>query len=214
MKKINVLIVDDHILVANGLKNLLDSYDLFSIVGVVTKSSEVLSAIKKLSPEVVLMDINMPGENGIVCTKQIKKRFPTTKVAILSMHHEEQYVIQASLANADGYLLKNTEIDELVQGIVKISKGEFYYCSSIPKDLIQKIEKNEIDYNQPGSELTKREIQVIQAISLGLNNKEISERLYISDRTVNTHRTNIMHKMQVKNAVELVVKALEYKIIS
>jgi hypothetical protein len=194
MKKISVLIVDDHILVANGLKNLLDSFGLFSIVGIISKSSDVLSSIKKLSPNVVLMDINMPGENGIVCARNIKKIFPLTKVAILSMHHEEQYVIQASLANVDGYFLKNTEIEELVSGIVKIANGDRYYCSSISDDYL--VEKIEI--YQPSSELTERGTQDIHPISLGLNNKEIYERLLINDRTVNTHRTNIMQKCRFK----------------
>jgi len=194
MKKISVLIVDDHILVANGLKNLLDSFGLFSIVGIISKSSDVLSSIKKLSPNVVLMDINMPGENGIVCARNIKKIFPLTKVAILSMHHEEQYVIQASLANVDGYFLKNTEIEELVSGIEKIANGDRYYCSSISDDYL--VEKIEI--YQPSSELTERGTQDIHPISLGLNNKEIYERLLINDRTVNTHRTNIMQKCRFK----------------
>jgi len=194
MKKISDLIVDDHILVANGLKNLLDSFGLFSIVGIISKSSDVLSSIKKLSPNVVLMDINMPGENAIVCARNIKKRFPLTKVAILSMHHEEQYVIQASLANVDGYFLKNTEIEELVSGIEKIANGDRYYCSSISDDYL--VEKIEI--YQPSSELTERGTQDIHPISLGLNNKEIYEHLLINDRTVNTHRTNIMQKCRFK----------------
>ena len=161
------------------------------------------------------MDINMPIMNGLDCIKEIKQHPLKTKIICLTMHHEEIYVLKALKAGANGYILKDTEIKELVAAIEKVyHSDDFYYCEKLDLDIKKKINNPSLLSNfDENFNLTSRELEVIKLLAQGLNNKEISEKLFISDRTVNTHRTNIMFKMNVKNVVELVVKALDLKLI-
>lgn len=211
----NILIVDDHTLVINGFKTILTNFPQIKIVGEALNGVEALKLIETLNPNIVLLDINMPEMNGIECLKEIKRLYPTTKVIILSMHHEEIYVLKAVKNNVDGYLMKNCEIEELISAIELVGKGEKYISKKISLETLKKATNPTYVSNfNENFNLSTREIEIIKALSEGLTNKEISEKLFISDRTVNTHRTNIMFKMQVKNSVELVVKALEQKIIT
>ena len=163
----------------------------------------------------VLMDINMPDETGIESARKIVKLHPGTKIIMLTMHNDEQYILKALSVGAKGYIMKNCELDELVQAIEEVNKGNEFFSKNIDQQIIQSIKEkiNEQGQELEHTELTKREIQIIKAISEGWSNKQISDKLYISDRTVNTHRTNIMAKMKVKNSVELVVKALRENLI-
>ncbi len=214
MDKIKIALVDDHVMVTKGFRNLLSKKAKFEIVGEASNAEEAKDLVHDMHPDVVLMDINMPGDTGITCTKDIKKSSPKTKVIMLTMHHEEQYIHKALAAGADGYVLKNSDVTELIEAIETVHQGNDFFSSTISKAAIEEIKRKVANLEEHFSrELTKREIQIIRAISEGLNNKQISERLYISDRTVNTHRTNIMQKMNVKNSVELVVKAMREKLI-
>jgi two-component system nitrate/nitrite response regulator NarL len=214
MEKIKIILVDDHIMVIKGFKNLLIKNEKFDIVGTATNIEQALELVEKERPNIVLMDINMGEQSGIDCTSKILDRFPDTKVIMLTMHHEDQYIQKALSVGAVGYILKNSDIEELNEGIENVYNGGNFFSRIIREEtinkILQKIENAEEFYVR---ELTNREIQIIQAISEGLNNKQIAKRLHISDRTVNSHRTNIMHKMNVKNSVELVVKAIREKII-
>ena len=215
MDKIKIVLVDDHSLVLSGFKNILSKVPNFELVGEINNGEDAIQMILALKPDVVLMDINMPIMNGIDCIKEVKQHNLNTKIICLTMHHEEIYVLKAIKAGADGYILKDTEIDELVSAIEHVhNSNSFYYCQKLDMSIKKKINNPLFisDFDEKFN-LTTREIEVIKALSLGLNNKEISEKLFISDRTVNTHRTNIMFKMQVKNVVELVVKALDLKFI-
>ena len=213
--KIKIVLVDDHALVMKGFTNLLSKKGDFKIVGEATSSIEALEIVKKQKPDVVLMDINMPDETGIESARKIVKLHPGTKIIMLTMHNDEQYILKALSVGAKGYIMKNCELDELVQAIEEVNKGNEFFSKNIDQQIIQSIKEkiNEQGQELEHTELTKREIQIIKAISEGLSNKQISDKLYISDRTVNTHRTNIMAKMKVKNSVELVVKALRENLI-
>lgn len=214
MQKIKILLVDDHNLLVYSLSSMLKTDERFEIVGMASNGLEAIKIFENTNPDVILMDINMPEMNGIETTKKIKESNSTSKVIMLTTHHEEAYILKSDLVGADGYLFKNCDMDELFEAIVIVNQGEKYYSKKISPDLISKILKR--NYTQEElieNELTKREIEIIKAISEGLNNKEISEKLFISDRTVNTHRTNIMNKLNAKNSVDLVVKAIEKKII-
>lgn len=214
MKKIKIALVDDHIMVTKGFKNLLSKNEKFEIIGTASTTDEALLLVERELPDIVLMDINMGEKSGIDCSAEIIDKYPETKIIMLTMHHEEQYIQKALSVGAVGYILKNSDIEELNEGIENVYNGGNYFSKIIREEtinkILQKIENEEDFYVR---ELTKREIQIIKAISEGLNNKQIAKRLYISDRTVNSHRTNIMHKMNVKNSVELVVKAIREKII-
>jgi DNA-binding NarL/FixJ family response regulator len=215
MGKIKLLLVDDHVMVLKGFHNLLSKNEKFEIVGTAKTTEEAIKFTKVTSPDIILMDINMGDESGIDCTKEILTDNPNTKIIMLTMHHDEQYIQKSLSAGAVGYILKNSDIEELNEGIENVYHGGNYFSKIIRVDkinqILQKIEQDESFFIR---ELTKREIQIIKLISEGLNNKEIAKELHISDRTVNSHRTNIMHKMHVKNSVELVAKALRDKIIS
>lgn len=211
--KIKILLVDDHTLMMYGLRNLIEHNKKFQIVGEAVNGYEAIELFNKLHPDVVMMDISMPELDGIEATKKIKKK-KNAKVIIMSSFDDEKSLIQADMAGADGYLFKNCDRGELYEAITNVVSGQKYYSSAIPQSLIEKIiGKKYLAKVKPEKELTKREIEIIKAIAEGLSNKEISKKLFISDRTVNTHRTNIIMKLDVKNSVELVAKAIRNKII-
>ncbi len=208
-----IILVDDHNLMMFGLRNILGTVPEFEVVGEATNGLEAIELFSKISADVILMDINMPELNGIETTKKIKAINEDIKIIMLTTHDEEQYVLKADMAGADGYLFKNCEKEELIEAIESVHNGVKYYAKSISKDIIEKIQQKSYIKDILDSEITKREIDIIKAIAEGLNNKEIAAKLFISDRTVNTHRTNIMQKLNAKNSVDIVVKALEKKLI-
>ena len=213
--KIKIVLVDDHALVMKGFTNLLAKNADFKIVGEATSSLEALDIVKKQKPNIVLMDINMPNETGIECARKIVKSYPESKIIMLTMHNDEQYILKALSVGAKGYVMKNCEFEELMQAISEVNAGNEYFSKGIDPTTIDEIKQKLSENSKEAefTELTKREIQIIKAISQGWSNKEISDKLFISDRTVNTHRTNIMAKMKVKNSVELAVKALRENLI-
>lgn len=214
MKKIKILLADDHNLVMYGVDKILSGYEEFEVVGEAITGAEAVVLYEELAPDVILMDISMPELNGLEATKKIKAINSDVKIIILTTHADEQYMIRADMAGADGYLFKNCDKDELYESIYSVMKDVNYYSKVISADLVAKIRsKSYLKDLKIENEITKREVEIIKAISEGLSNKQISEKLFISDRTVNTHRTNIMLKLNVKNSVELVVKALEKKLI-
>jgi two-component system, NarL family, response regulator DegU len=215
MEKIKLVIVDDHSLIINGYKNIFSNFPNLEIIGETNNGKDAITLIQSVSPDIVLMDINLPFKNGIDCVKELKQLDCTSKFIFITMHHEEIYVLKAVKAGASGYILKDTEIEELISLIERIHYTDtFHYSDKLNIDIKKKLNNPSLfsEFDEKFN-LTSREIDVIKLLSLGLNNKEISEKLFISDRTVNTHRTNIMFKMNTKNAVELVVKALELKLI-
>ncbi|MCX6180813.1 MAG: response regulator transcription factor [Bacteroidetes bacterium] len=212
--KIRVVLADDHLLVMEGFRDLLSKAPNIEIVGEAADGEQAVFLSINRKPDILLMDINMPVLDGINATERITKSNKAIKIVMLSMHHEERYIIMADQAGAAGYLLKNIDKEELLHAIEMIQAGNKYYSKAIPEELVQRVltKKYQVEGNQK-ADLTSREIEILKEIAKGLTNKEIGDKLFISDRTVNAHRTNIMAKLQAKNAVELVVKAMEMKII-
>jgi DNA-binding NarL/FixJ family response regulator len=212
--KIKVVLADDHLLVMEGFRDLLNKAPNIEIVGEAADGEQAVFLATNRKPNVVLMDINMPVLDGISAAHRITKANKEVKVVMLSMHHEDRYIIMADQAGASGYLLKNIDKEELLHALEMVASGEVYYSKAIPESLVKRVVSKQ--YQSEGNyrnDLTTREIEILREISKGLTNKEIGDKLFISDRTVNAHRTNIMAKLQAKNAVELVVKAMEMKII-
>jgi two-component system, NarL family, response regulator DegU len=215
MKTIKVVLVDDHGIVRNGIKSTLSDAKNIKVIGEASNGLEAIEVVKKLLPDVVVIDITMPEMNGIEATEIIQKKFPSVKCLILSMHDKEEYVFKSIEAGALGYLLKDTSKEEFIQAINTVAKGEKHYSTSISNVLVSgylhKVK------NQPSEEseslLTKREKGILKLIVNGHNNREIADQLDISIRTIEVHRANIMKKLHVKNAVELVKVALEEKIV-
>lgn len=220
MSSIQIVLADDHRIVRDGIRSLLESSDSIKVVGEATNGEEAIDLVKKMNPDLLIMDISMPKINGIEAAAMLNKNTQNkTKVLILSMHDQEEYILQALDAGASGYLLKDTEKEELIQAIQKIVSGDKYYGTSISQKMMEAYVnrrsggKAHLHTNYDAIELTKREREILKNIVDGLSNKEIANKLFISPRTVDTHRANIMEKLSVKNTAELVKIALEKKIV-
>jgi DNA-binding NarL/FixJ family response regulator len=216
MKVIKILLADDHTVVRNGIKSMLSDAKNLKVIGEASNGLEAVEAVKKLQPDVVIMDISMPEMNGIDAVTAIHKKYPDVHNMILSMHDKEEYIFKSLEAGALGYLLKDTSKEEFVKAIETIAKGEKYFNTAISNILVtgylHKI-KNPQPSGDADSILTKREKGILKLIVDGLNNRQIADKLDISIRTIEVHRANIMKKLNVKNAVELVKVALEEKIV-
>lgn len=220
MEKINILLVDDHTIVRDGIKATLKDQTNFVIVGEAVNGLEAIESVKQLNPDVVIMDITMPEMNGIDAAMAISKKHPNSKVLILSMHDNETYILKSVEAGAYGYLLKDVDKPEFVKAINAVYNGEKYFNTAISSVLVtgylNKVKQNDIQQSTGTNddyELTKREKGILKMITVGKNNREIADGLGISIRTIETHRANIMKKLKVKNAVELVRVALDDNIV-
>ncbi|MGN6647187.1 MAG: response regulator [Cytophaga sp.] len=222
MKKINILLVDDHSIVRDGIKATLKDQKNFNIAGEAANGKEAIESVRLLNPDVVIMDITMPEMNGIESADVISKKYPHSKVLILSMHDNETYILKSVEAGAYGYLLKDVDKDEFVKAITAVYNGEKYFNTTISSMLVagylNKIKEG--NDSTPSAvagaddyDLTKREKGILKMITVGKNNREIADGLGISIRTIETHRANIMKKLKVKNAVELVRIAIDEKIV-
>ena len=213
MNKIRILLADDHPLVRSGLMKLLEPYKEFAVVGEAGDGEEAVELTKSLQPDIVIIDLSMPKLSGIDATKLIRKNNPTTKVLVLTMHDNEEYVYQILKSGAGGYMLKNSGKDDLATAIHAVSKGERFFSPRVSEIMVEAyLRKADARDEQPVSEsdipLTKREKEILFCIADGLNNAQIAEKLFISVRTVDTHRTNIMQKLDIHDAANLVRYAL------
>lgn len=206
MKKLKVLICDDHQIIVDGLKSLVNSIEDFEVVATANNGKEVLDILKLLSVDIILMDIDMPVMNGLDATTLIKEKYKYVKVIILSVHSEKGMIKNLIELGVDAYLLKNASRDELETAIRQVYKGGEYFSSGVTQSLLKKDEDKLTDLDV---DITKREVEILKLISSGLTNKEIGEKLFISHRTVDTHRTNLMRKLDVKNIAGLVSFALK-----
>jgi DNA-binding NarL/FixJ family response regulator len=218
MKNTKILIVDDHEVVRDGLKNILTSLDNVLITGEAGNGEEAVKMYLTLKPDVVIMDISMPGMNGIEATRIIKEKDPDAKILILTMHDNQEYLNQIIRSGAKGFILKNTDKEELLEAVKTVAAGDNFFSKDISKLIIdnyvrsaKESEKNDSYKEVP---LTKREIEVLKLIASGYSNQEIANILYISYNTVDTHRKNIMHKLAIKNTAGLVRYAIEKGLIS
>ncbi len=212
---IRAVIVDDHIMFKEGLKNLILKEPEIVIVGEDDNGITALDKIISLKPDIAIVDISIPGLNGIELTKLIKKNVPKTEVLILSMHADTYFVINAMKSGAKGYILKEDSFKLLIEAIKKVSKGRFLLSPAFNSIDVKKIFHNDTfeEDNNLDQLLTEREIQILQMIAEGFTNSQIAEKLFISTRTVDTHRKNIMKKLNIHNVSGLVKYAIKHKII-
>ena len=218
MKTTKILIVDDHEVVRDGLKNILTSLENISIAGEAGNGEDAVKMYSSLKPDLVIMDISMPGMNGIEATRVIKEKDPDARILILTMHDNQEYLNQIIRSGAKGFILKNTDKEELLDAVKTVSAGDNFFSKDISKLIIdnyirtaKETEKNDGYKEVP---LTKREIEILKLIASGYSNQEIANILYISYNTVDTHRKNIMHKLSIKNTAGLVRYAIEKGLIS
>lgn len=215
MNKINILLADDHPLVRSGLIKLLEPYKEFVIVGEAGDGEEAVALALKLKPDVVVIDLSMPRLNGVEATKKIKEQLTTTNVLVLTMYDNEEYVYQILKSGANGYVLKNSTKEQLATAIRTVAKGEKFFSPEVSEIMIQaylqRTGKREEQTETEGDSslpLTRREKEILILIGDGLNNAQIAEKLFISPRTVDTHRTNIMQKLDIHDSSKLVRFAL------
>lgn len=218
MKNTKVLIADDHEVVRDGIKNILTTIENIVIAGEACNGEEAVKLYKDLKPDMVIMDISMPQMNGIEATKVIKEKDPEARILILTMHDNQEYLNQIIRSGAKGFVLKNTDKDELVEAIKTVASGENFFSKDISKLIIDNYIKNakepERNNNYKEIPLTKREIEILKLIASGYSNQEIANMLFISYNTVDTHRKNIMHKLAIKNTAGLVRYAIEKGLIN
>lgn len=211
MKHINVVLVDDHTLFRKGLKMLLDESEGIEVVGEASTGKEFLEILEILHPDVVLMDINMPEMTGMEATKLALAKDPALLILMLSMHGEEEYFNQMVDVGVKGFLLKNAEVDEVEKAIRKVFDGGSYFSQELLLDVISGRSKR-ID-DEKNLSITERELEVLRLICLGYSNTDIADMLFISHRTVDRHRSNLLEKTNSKNSVALVVYAIKNKLV-
>jgi len=209
MGKIKVLVADDHTILRQGIKALLDNQEGIEVIGEAKDGREALAIIEETLPDVILMDIAMPGLNGLEATRRIKKKFPRMKVLVLTMYTNEEYIFQILNAGANGYLVKETAFQDLISAIKAVYKNEAFMSPSISKKVINSyIKKAQDDEEQTCEILTTREREILQLIAEGHSSKKIAELLFISPKTVETHRTHIMDKLNIHNRTGLIKYAI------
>jgi len=203
MKKITIVLVDDHKLIRDSWSFILNSDPRFSVIGETSNGEEAVQIVKNLKPNIVLMDVNMSPVNGFDATKLITKYSPGSKVIAVSMHTMPAYAKRMMQLGAMGYVTKNSSKDEMIKAILEVSSGRKYICEEVKNILAQK-ELEEETVHGDMNNLSRREIDIIQLIKLGLSSKEIALKLDISLKTVEVHRYNILKKLKLKNTAALV----------
>ncbi len=217
MSKIRIFLVDDHQLVRDGIKALLISAEDLTILGEASSGKECFEKIAIETPDILILDISLPDTNGIEITKRITAEYPGTKVLILSMYTNEDFIFNSVKAGARGYLPKNTSREELLSAIHAIYDGEEFFSDSISrimlKSYVRKAKEDDLTPQRGPVPLTTREIEILKLFVEGFINKEISDQLDISIRTVETHKNHIMKKLELKSTVELIKYAIRNKIV-
>jgi len=210
---IRLFICDDHAVVRSGLTMLLNGRNEIEVVGEASEGDEAIARVQQLKPNVVLMDLSMPhGKDGMTASAELKKLMPEVNILILTMHDDEQYLFQAIKAGASGYILKNAPHEELVSAITAVAAGNAYlYPSATKKLMSQFISGHTLDPVEDSAyqQLSDREKEVLSWLAKGYANKEIAQHLYISVKTVETHKSNLMEKLGLKTRPELIKYALQ-----
>ena len=217
MEKIRIVLADDHEIIRNGIKQLFESEEYVEIVAEASNGREAIEMVNKHAPDILVMDISMPEMTGIEAVDELKKSNTNTKVLILSMFDKDEYVLKAVELGAYGYLLKDTGKEGFIKALRMIMNGEKYFSSEISNIIVNQY-LNNMNSTSSGSgkmktDLTKRENDILCLVVKGYNNRKIAEEFGISVRTIETHRLNIMKKLKVNNAAELVRVAIENKLV-
>ena len=208
-QKIKVIIADDHVLIREGIKQILELEEGITVIGQAGNGEDAISIAQELEPDIILLDINMPILNGIETLRRFKDLGIKTRVIILTIHEEKEYILETMKLGASGYMLKDSDADSLIQGIKDVANGKKYIQPSV-EDLVAVSNEPDIEKNKELEKielLTGREYEVLLLIAEGLNNKNIGIRLFISEKTVKNHVSNILKKLQLNDRVQAAIYA-------
>ena len=216
-EKKSILIIDDHPLFREGLKVIIERDSHFEVVGEAGNGRQGLQLTKKLKPDMIIVDISLPDRSGIQLTREIRTLFSKTLILIVSMHSKIDYIAEAFQAGANGYVVKESASEKLVQGLESIARGDYFLDSSVSHAVVENLMKaplkeakiTDADYNT----LTPREQEVMRLLAEGLSSKEVAEKLFISPKTVENHRASIMNKLDLHNTIELIRYAAKLGLI-
>lgn len=212
MTKVSIILVDDHQIMLDGMKALLLNNPQFEVVAQTTNPKEAIQLIHDYNAQLLITDINMKELSGIELCKLAKTQFPSLKVLALSMFGDKETISQMLEAGVDGYLLKNTGTEELITALTKLMSGQVFFSNDVTLEMLKTITQPKLVQTETIN-LTPREVEIVTLISAELNNAQIGEKLFISERTVETHRKNIFRKTNTKSVAGLIKYAMEKKII-
>jgi len=215
--KKTILIIDDHPLFREGLKAIIGRNHRFEVVGQAGNGREGLQKARDLKPDLALVDMSLPDQSGIQLTQELKNASPKTRIMIITMHSKVDYIVKAFQAGATGYVIKESTSERLLQGIDTVLKGEYFMDSSVSHRVVEKLmelpEKEVKITDASYDTLTRREQEIMVLLAQGLSNKQIAEKLFISPKTVENHRSNILRKLNIHSTIELVRYAARLGII-
>ena len=208
---IRILVVDDHTVLRDGIRSILELESDMRVVGEAVSGDEVVKKVEDCRPDCILMDINLPGKNGIEATSLVKNQYPNCRVLVLTMYEHDEYLMDALRAGADGYLLKDSSSEQVVAAIRMVLQGDSVIHPRMTKKLITYHQQTKSESNE--NELTEREKEILFELVKGLSNKEIAEALYISDKTVKIHINKIFKKLNVKSRSQAVIYAVRNQLV-
>ena len=212
---VRVLLIDDHDLLRRGMKTMLETESDIEVVGEGSDGQQAVGLVEEMEPDVVVMDVIMPRKDGIEATKEVRDAFPNVGVVVLSGHDERQFVFDALKAGASGYLLKTAELEEVINTVRSVARGEAMLDPSLASQVLTEFQTyQKADVAEVYQPLTPREREILKLMSEGLPNKTIASRLNISERTVTTHVANIYSKLHVNNRVSAIQEAVRRRLLS
>jgi len=215
--KKTILIVDDHPLVREGLKSILKPATEYEVVGQAGNARDAIQMVKRLKPDLVLLDLGLPDKSGLELSREIRSISPPTRILIVSMHSKVDYIVKAFQAGATGYMTKESATERLLQGIAQVLNGEYFMDSSVSHSVVKKLmqtPEKEMKITDVGYEtLTSREQEIMVLLAEGYSAKEAAAKLFISPKTVENHRTNIMNKLGLHSTLELVRYAVRLGLV-
>mgnify|MGYP002758072374 FL=1 len=214
-----IIIADDHAVVRTGFSMILNYQDDMEVVATAAYGVEAYQKVMTHKPDVLIMDLSMPpGESGLIATSKISESFPDTKILILTMYDDEEYLFHVLRNGAKGYILKNAPDDQLILAVRTVYNGETYIdmkmTTSLVNEFVNNSKNDDAPTNDPFKILSKRELEVLPLVAKGYGNKEIAEKLFVSVKTVEVHKTHIMQKLNLKTKPELVEYAIKKKLVS
>ena len=212
-KQVDIIIVDDHKIFREGLGFILTNHTGLQVIGEASNGKEFLEILEKKKPDLVIIDISMPVMNGIEATKLAIKKYPDLNILALSMFGDENYYFEMISAGAKGFILKESEGSELIEAVETILMGKNYFSQELLRNIIFSVNNKFNNFNKHSNKFTKRELEVLTYICQGLTNEEIANTMFLSQRTIEGHKSNLLKKASVKNTVNLIMYAIKNELL-